>query len=264
MAVLIDSDKPGEFEDKRVPNFIEHMMWCRRTTRRRKVNALVLSDHYLVAKTLDKSCGNIIEIAARSRAHAELLLEQEPYTNAGLIESATLYRWPKSKDEDLRQQDGSFPYVFIGLDKKDSQDLRKATRVAHTKYLKDLKRVTAGGPLLPAEGGSPVGTLLYITADNDDHAHQLAMEDPYTKAGLFETVTVMRVGELDVNGTGTMAYARNDPLQLQMDKENLLIPTDYLSQHKNMPSLLTVNDRKRQLTIKLAKERAIAAGLRNL
>ncbi len=81
-------------------------------------------------------------------------------------------------------------FVVIGHDRPASLELRLATRPAHIAYLTMYAgRVMQGGPMLDAEG-RPCGSLLLIEAEDRAAAEGFALEDPYAKAGLFESTVV--------------------------------------------------------------------------
>ena len=77
--------------------------------------------------------------------------------------------------------------AVICRDKPGALDLRMENRPAHLAYLGESK-VACAGPFI--EDGSPVGSLVVIEADDLSAAEAWAANDPYAKAGLFETVEV--------------------------------------------------------------------------
>jgi uncharacterized protein YciI len=82
-------------------------------------------------------------------------------------------------------------YVFYGLDGPDGLAIRKATRPAHLDFIKSLgARVRVGGPMLGADGGTPVGTMLVIEAASLDDAKATMANDPYTHAKLFKSADI--------------------------------------------------------------------------
>lgn len=82
-------------------------------------------------------------------------------------------------------------YVMYGLDKPDSLELRKATRPAHLEWLKMFEHlVKLGGPMMGADGGTPVGSLIVIEAESLEAAKAWAAMDPYAKAGLWERTDI--------------------------------------------------------------------------
>ena len=80
-------------------------------------------------------------------------------------------------------------FVISSIDRKDALELRLATRLAHLAYVRDSQRVRLGGPFLD-EAGNMAGSLIVLEADALAQAQDFAANDPYTKAGLFETVAV--------------------------------------------------------------------------
>ncbi|MDE2465285.1 MAG: YciI family protein [Alphaproteobacteria bacterium] len=81
-------------------------------------------------------------------------------------------------------------FVISSIDRKDAGDLRMATREAHLAFVRAHEDVRLGGPFLDA-AGKMVGSLIFLEADDIAQAQAFAAADPYTKAGLFESVTVM-------------------------------------------------------------------------
>jgi uncharacterized protein YciI len=81
-------------------------------------------------------------------------------------------------------------FAIIAMDKPASLDLRQATRPAHLAYLQTyVHRIVEAGPLLDAKG-QPQGSLIVIAAADRAEAENFAANDPYTKAGLFESTLI--------------------------------------------------------------------------
>jgi uncharacterized protein len=75
-------------------------------------------------------------------------------------------------------------------DRPGSLELRLATRPAHIAYLTTYATTVAlGGPLLDHEG-RPCGSLLLIDVEDRAAAEGFAAQDPYAKAGLFESTVI--------------------------------------------------------------------------
>jgi uncharacterized protein len=82
-------------------------------------------------------------------------------------------------------------FVITCLDKPDRGPLRAATRPAHLDHIRaEAGRIAIAGPLLAADGTTPVGSLLIIDFPDRAAVDRFAAADPYAKAGLFESVTV--------------------------------------------------------------------------
>lgn len=81
-------------------------------------------------------------------------------------------------------------FAIVAIDRPGRLERRKATRPAHLEFLANsADRVRAAGAFL-AEDGTPTGSLLIVEADTLADAEAMVAADPYTKAGLFESVTV--------------------------------------------------------------------------
>ncbi|OJT98991.1 MAG: hypothetical protein BGN83_22475 [Rhizobium sp. 63-7] len=83
-------------------------------------------------------------------------------------------------------------FAFICTDKPGHLNVRMETRPAHVEHLNKLNAegtLKIAGPFLDADG-KPCGSLVIVKADSIEAARAIADADPYTKAGLFETVEV--------------------------------------------------------------------------
>ena len=81
-------------------------------------------------------------------------------------------------------------FVLTCIDKPDSLDLRLATREAHFAYAGSRPGVIKlGGPFLD-ENGQMAGSLIIIEAADMAEALDFNAQDPYTLAGLFQSVDV--------------------------------------------------------------------------
>ena len=81
-------------------------------------------------------------------------------------------------------------FSIYALDKPDSLELRLANRPAHFDYVNETGRLKAGGPLLTPDGETMIGSLIILEAEDLDAARAWSEEDPYTKAGLFQSVDI--------------------------------------------------------------------------
>lgn len=80
------------------------------------------------------------------------------------------------------------PYAVICRDKPGALQTRLDNRAAHLAYIEETGIVFVAGPFL--EDGQMVGSLVILNADSLAAAQDWAANDPYAKAGLFESVTV--------------------------------------------------------------------------
>jgi uncharacterized protein YciI len=85
------------------------------------------------------------------------------------------------------------PYAIITRDKPDSAQVRAQARRAHLEYLTANKhRLLAAGALIEDDGTGGNGGILIVDTDDRAEAERFIRDDPFTKAGLFERVTVTR------------------------------------------------------------------------
>ena len=80
-------------------------------------------------------------------------------------------------------------FVVMAKDKPDHLALRMATREAHFAYVKETGAVKLGGPFLDAKGDM-AGSLIVIEAADLPAAKHWQQNDPYNKAGLFQSADV--------------------------------------------------------------------------
>lgn len=81
-------------------------------------------------------------------------------------------------------------FTIYCLDKANALELRMATRPAHIEYLDRYNdRLVYGGPLL-GDDGKALGSLVIVEATDLADATAFAEADPYTLAGLFQSVTI--------------------------------------------------------------------------
>ncbi|MEK0083853.1 YciI family protein [Benzoatithermus flavus] len=83
------------------------------------------------------------------------------------------------------------PHVIVALDKPGSASLRTELRPAHLEHLtRHAAKLLAAGPMLAEDGTTPVGSMIVLDSDDRAEVDAFIDADPYTKGGLFETVTV--------------------------------------------------------------------------
>ncbi len=80
--------------------------------------------------------------------------------------------------------------ALMAHDKPGSLDLRTANRQAHLDYIRTTGVVEMAGPLLDA-GGQMCGSLLILDVPDMEAARDWATQDPYARAGLFATTTLI-------------------------------------------------------------------------
>jgi uncharacterized protein YciI len=80
--------------------------------------------------------------------------------------------------------------AVICADHPDSVTLRMDTRPDHLAFLKGLgPKLKLGGALTDDAGDSPEGSLVVLEVASIAEARTIMAEDPYAKAGLFQSVT---------------------------------------------------------------------------
>ena len=81
-------------------------------------------------------------------------------------------------------------YVITCVDKPNHQTVRMENRPTHVAYLEShLDNMLCAGPTLDSSG-TPSGSVLILNFDSLADAESWAKQDPYAKAGLFESVTI--------------------------------------------------------------------------
>ncbi|SMX32612.1 YciI family protein [Maliponia aquimaris] len=79
--------------------------------------------------------------------------------------------------------------ALIAHDKPGALQIRKDTRDAHLDYIKATGVVAQAGPLLD-DAGEMKGSLIILDVTDIAAAQDWAANDPYAKAGLFDSVTL--------------------------------------------------------------------------
>ena len=84
-------------------------------------------------------------------------------------------------------------YVIYCVDKPEHNAVRLKYRQEHRSWLESqADRVIGSGPLLTDDGSSVFGSMLIIECSSREDAEQFASSDPYSKAELFQNVTINR------------------------------------------------------------------------
>lgn len=79
-------------------------------------------------------------------------------------------------------------FAVMCTDKENHLETRKANRDAHLAYLKETG-VAQAGPFLDVDGNM-CGSLLILDVADLAAAQDWAANDPYAKAGLFQSVSI--------------------------------------------------------------------------
>ncbi len=79
--------------------------------------------------------------------------------------------------------------ALVGRDKPGALEIRLENRDAHVGHLKSSGIVAQAGPFLD-DNGAMCGSLVILDVENMAQAEDWAANDPYAKAGLFESVSL--------------------------------------------------------------------------
>lgn len=82
---------------------------------------------------------------------------------------------------------------MIGHDRPDSAALRKQhheTHVAHVKALNNQGRITLAGPVKDDGNDKSIGAVIVFEASDLAEARRIVNDDPYVRAGVFETLVI--------------------------------------------------------------------------
>mgnify|MGYP001179120566 CR=1 FL=1 len=97
------------------------------------------------------------------------------------------------------------PYAILTKDKPDSLALRLAPRDVHIAYLDShAGKLLAAGALLNDDGSGGDGGLIIYDTDDRAVAKAFIDDDPFTKAGLFESIIIRRWRKGYLDGTRRM------------------------------------------------------------
>jgi uncharacterized protein YciI len=80
-------------------------------------------------------------------------------------------------------------YALVALDKPGALPVRQENRAAHLAYIAETGCVHMAGPFLD-DAGNMIGSLLVLDLPEMAAAEAWAENDPYAKAGLFDSVTI--------------------------------------------------------------------------
>ena len=82
-------------------------------------------------------------------------------------------------------------FFIYCVDKPGHADLRAANRTAHLEYLgRYMDKIVAGGPTLTEDSGGMNGSVILMDLPDRAAVSAFLADEPYAKAGLFESVIV--------------------------------------------------------------------------
>ena len=83
-------------------------------------------------------------------------------------------------------------FVFHLLDRADASELRLRVRPEHKAYLAAVAdRIAFAGPLTSDDGQTMIGSLLAIDFPDRAAAERWQADEPFTRAGVYQTVSVL-------------------------------------------------------------------------
>lgn len=81
-------------------------------------------------------------------------------------------------------------FVITAMDRPGALEQRLTVRPRHLEYLEGRAgQIKVGGALL-GENDQPMGSMLVIEADSAAAAEAFAADDPFSREGVFEQVTI--------------------------------------------------------------------------
>ncbi|NVJ91210.1 MAG: YciI family protein [Methylocystaceae bacterium] len=84
-------------------------------------------------------------------------------------------------------------YVVKCVDKPNHLQVRLDNRPAHVEFLKSYgDKLFAAGPTLSDEDDTMNGSVVILDLESKDQAQEFCDNDPYAKAGLFESVSISK------------------------------------------------------------------------
>ncbi|MEM6410979.1 MAG: YciI family protein [Pseudomonadota bacterium] len=82
-------------------------------------------------------------------------------------------------------------FIVNARDKENSLDLRLSNRPDHLDWAKRFEDIILmAGPVFAEDGETFAGSVFVLEMDTLEAVRAWAAEDPYAKAGLFETVEI--------------------------------------------------------------------------
>lgn len=79
--------------------------------------------------------------------------------------------------------------ALICIDKPGHLHIRQENRPAHLAHIESSGVVEMAGPFI-SEAGEMAGSLVILSVETLDQARDWAANDPYAKAGLFQSVDI--------------------------------------------------------------------------
>jgi uncharacterized protein len=85
------------------------------------------------------------------------------------------------------------PYAIITRDKPNHLHLRNETRAPHLEFLtRNKDKLLAAGAMTDDAGEGGYGGIIIVDTESREEAEAFIQNDPFTKAGLFSSIEVVR------------------------------------------------------------------------
>lgn len=85
------------------------------------------------------------------------------------------------------------PYAILTRDKPNHLDLRNQVRAEHVAFLEaNQDKLLAAGAMIDDDGEGGYGGVILVDTDSREEAWNFIQSDPFTKAGLFAGIEVVR------------------------------------------------------------------------
>ena len=95
------------------------------------------------------------------------------------------------------------PFAVICLDRPGTGEARAETRLSHLEYINPHRpKMQIGGALLDDAGEERIGMMFAIDLPSREAVEAFMKDEPYNKAGLFESVVIRRIN---------IVYPETDP-----------------------------------------------------
>ena len=140
--------------------------------------------------------GSLRLIEFPDREAANVYINADPYTQAGIFQSISIERWKPTFDvrqRDYKRKPDTMQFVIHAHDKPDGAARRVPLRVAQHAYLDRHPQIyIARGPLLDDEGKHMIGSLIMIDVANKTEADAFLAGLPFNCGGVYERATMER------------------------------------------------------------------------
>jgi uncharacterized protein YciI len=91
----------------------------------------------------------------------------------------------------VRERANGVIFIFYSLDDRNKLAIRTALLSVHREYLAQYAdKIAFAGPLFDKDGETIAGSLLALDFQSLDEAQQFIKEEPYSKAGLYASITI--------------------------------------------------------------------------